>query len=192
MSKAYRSQNIFFALGVLCTLTVYDGNRFYALSRAKERVKEIDRKSGSAAPAAIGYAAQEIKRIFKEEGVTEAVIRLGDTVVNMGRTRRIGIQNPFTKIKVNFAFLDVEEKAMVTLNQNNLSDTTGAHHRLASITLIGKDAVQLSEMCCTVIGYALNEALAFLKGTEFEAIIVTKDEQVFTTSGLSRERQIAA
>lgn len=26
MSKAYQSQSIFFAFGVLCTLTVYDGN----------------------------------------------------------------------------------------------------------------------------------------------------------------------
>ncbi|MBQ3330642.1 MAG: FAD:protein FMN transferase [Ruminococcus sp.] len=192
MSKAYRSQNIFFALGVLCTLTVYDGNRFYALSRAKERVKDIDRKSGSAAPVAIGYAAQEIKRIFKQEGVTEAVIQLGDTVVNMGRTRRIGIQNPFSKSKVNFAFLDVGEKAIVTLNQKELSESADCRHHLASVTLIGKDAVQLSKLCYTVSGYSLNEALAFLKGTEFEAIIVTKDEQVFTTCGLSRERQIAA
>ena len=192
MSKAYRSQNIFFALGVLCTLTVYDGNRFYALSRAKERVKDIDRKSGSVQPVAIGYAAQEIKRIFKEEGVTQAVIQLGDTVVNMGRTRRIGIQNPFTQSKVNFAFLDIGEKAMVTLNRNELSESVDCRYHLASVTIIGKDAVQLSKLCYTVSGYSLNEALAFLKGTEFEAILVTKDEQVFTTCGLSRERQIAA
>ena len=192
MSNIYQSQNIFFALGVLCTLTVYDGNRFYALSRAKERVKDIDRKSGSVKPVAIGYAAQEIKKIFTQEGVTQAVIRLGDTVVNMGRTRRIGIQNPFTKSKVDFAFIDAGEKAMVTLNQNKLPGTIDTRHNLASVTPIGNDAVQLSKMCYTVIGYSLNEALAFLEETECEAIIVTKDEQVFTTDGLSRERQLAA
>lgn len=192
MSKAYQSQSIFFALGVLCTLTVYNGNSFYALSSAKERVKEIDRKSGSVHPTVIGYAAQEIKMIFAREGVTQVVIRLGDMVINMGKTRRIGIQSPFTKSKVNFAFLDIGEKAMVTLNQKELSESADCRHHLASVTLIGKDAIQLNKLCYTVIAYSLNEALAFLKGTECEAILVTKDEQVSTTCGLSRERRIAA
>lgn len=189
MSKAYRSQSIFFAFGVQCTLTVYDGNVFYALSKAKERVREIDRKSGSVQPVVIGYAAQEIKRIFAREGVTQAVIRLGDTVVNMGKTRRIGIQNPFIKSKVSFAFLDVGEKAIVTLYQNTVQK---GQNDLACVTLIGNDAVQLSKLCSTVIGYSLDDAYAMLNGTEYEAIFVTKDEQVFTTYGLSREQQYAA
>lgn len=189
MSKAYQSQSIFFAFGVLCTLTVYDGDRFYALSRAKERVKDIDRKSGSVRPVAIGYAAQEIKRIFVREGVTQAVIQLGNTVINMGETRRIGIQNPFTKSRVNFAFLDVGEKAIVTLYQNIVLN---GRSDLACVTLIGTDAAQLSTLCYTVIGYSLDEAYAILNNTGFEAIFVTRDEQVFTTRGLSREQQLAA
>ena len=193
MSKAYQSQNIFFAFGVLCTLTIYDGNRFYALGRAKERVKEIDRKSGSVQPIAMGYAAQEIKRIFKQEGVTQAVIKLGDTVINMGRTRRLGIRNPFLESSGNFAFLDIGEGTMVTLYQDKLQDTAfNRRSNLASVTLIGTDAVQLSKLCYTVIGYSLEDAYAMLNDTEYEAIFVTKDEQVFTTYGLSREQKRAA
>lgn len=188
MSKAYQSQSIFFACGVLCTLTVYDGDCSRALSRAKALAQTVDTESSFAHPVAVGRAAREIRRIFAQEGVTQAVIRLGDTVVNMGATRRIGIRNPFYEEAVNFAFLDVGSKAIVTLYQ----DAADSRGDLASVTLIGDDAAQLSKMCAAVIGYSLHNAFALLDGAEVEAIFVTKDEQVFTTGGLSREHRIAA
>ena len=193
MTKAYQSQNIFFAFGVLCTLTVYDGNRVYALSKAKACAQEIDRKNCFADAAAIGYAAQQIKKILVREGVTEAVIRLGDTVINMGKTRRHGIRNPFSKDPRYFAYLDLSEKSMVTLISSELQETAFTQRsNIASVTLIGSDTVQLNELCAAVIGYPLEEALTLLDGTGFEAIIVTKDEQVLTTKGLSQKQQIAA
>lgn len=193
MTKAYQSQNIFFAFGVLCTLTVYDGNRVYALSKAKACAQEIDRKNCFADAAVIGYAAQQIKEILVREGVTEAVIKLGDTVINMGKTRRHGIRNPFSKDPRYFAYLDLGEKSMVTLIASELQETAFTQRsNIASVTLIGSDTVQLSELCAAVIGYSLSDALALLDGTGIEAIIVTKDEQVLTTKGLSQKQQIAA
>ena len=193
MTKAYQSQNIFFAFGVLCTLTVYDGNRVYALSKAKACSQEIDRKNRFADVVVIGYAAQQIKKIFVREGVTEAVIKLGDTVINMGKTRRHGIRNPFSKDPRYFAYLDLGENAIVTLVQSEMRKTAFSRRSdLASVTLIGNDAVQLSKMCATVIGYSSAEALKLLNETDFEAILVTKDEQVLTTQGLSQKQQIAA
>ena len=193
MTKAYQSQNIFFAFGVLCTLTVYDGNRVYALSKAKAYTQEIDRKKPFADAVVIGYAAQQIKKIFVGEGVTEAVIRLGDTVINMGKTRRHGIRNPFSKDPRYFAYLDLGEKSLVTLISSELQETAFIRRRnIASVTLIGSNAVQLSELCAAVIGYPPEEALTLLDGTGIEAIIVTMDEQVLTTKGLSQKQQIAA
>ena len=192
MSKVYQTQSIFFALGVLCKLTVYHGGCVNTLSRAKARVQEID-KNSSDEPVAVGYAAQEVKKIFKQDGVREATIKLGDTVVNIGRKRRIGIRDPFASEEVNFAFLDVDDKSIVTLYRNELKNTLFSRRsNVESVTLIGGDAVRLCKMCCTVIGYMLNEALAYLNRSGLEAIIVTKDEQVYTTSGLSRERPLAA
>lgn len=193
MTKAYQSQNIFFAFGVLCTLTVYDGNRVYALSKAKARAQEIDRKNRFTDAVAIGYAAQQIKQIFIREGVTEAVIKLGDTVINMGKTRRHGIRNPFSKDPRYFAYLDLGEKSMVTLIASDPQETAFTRRsNIASVTLIGSDTVQLSKLCDAMIGYSSDEALALLDGTSIEAILVTKDEQVLTTSGLSQKQQIAA
>lgn len=193
MTKAYQSQNIFFAFGVLCILTVYNGNRVYALSKAKACAQEIDRKKRFADAVVIGYAAQQIKKIFIREGVTEAVIRLGDTVINMGKTRRHGIRNPFSKDPRYFAYLDLGEKSMVTLISSELQETAFTQRsNIASVTLIGSNAVQLSELCDAMIGYSSDDAFALLDGTDMEAILVTKDEQVLTTQGLSRKQQIAA
>ena len=193
MTKAYQAQNIFFAFGVLCTLTVYDGNRVYAMSSAKACAQEIDRENRSTDAVVIGYAAQQIKKIFVREGVTEAVIRLGDTVINMGKTRRHGIRNPFSKDPRYFAYLDLGEKSMVTLIASELQKTALTQRsNIASVTLIGNDAVQLSKSCAAVIGYSSAEALSLLDETDFEAILVTKDEQVLTTQGLSQKQQIAA
>ena len=193
MSKVYRKQSIFFALGVLCKLTVYSGGSVNTLSRAKARVHEIEKEYSSDELVAVGCAAQEVKKIFTQDGVSEATIKLGDTIINIGAKRRIGVRDPFSTDERNFAFLDVGEKSIVTICRNGLKDTVFSRSsNLQCITLIGSDAVQLCKMCCTVIDYVLNEALALLKRSGLEAIIVTKDEQVFTTSGLSRERQIAA
>ena len=193
MSKAYQIQNIFFAFGVLCKLTVYNGGSVNTLNRAKARVLKIEKNESFDEPVAVGYAAQMVKKIFIQEGVREATIRLGDTTINMGGTRRIGVRNPFSDEKENFAFLDVSEKSVVTLYRKELKNTvSGRRSNVESVTLIGSDAVQLCKMCCTVIGYMLNEALALLNKSGFEAIVVTRDEQVFTTSGLFREQPLAA
>ena len=58
--------------------------------------------------------------------------------------------------------------------------------------LTGTLAVQLSELCAAVIGYSSDETFALLDGTDIESILVTKDEQVLTTQGLSQKQQIAA
>lgn len=193
MTRAYQTQSIFFAFGVLCTLTIYNGDNINAMNTAKARVSEIDKSTCSNEPVVIGYAAQEVKKIFAREGVTEATIKLGDMIINMGGMRRIGVRDPFSTDERNFAFLDVGEKSIMTICRNGLKNTVFSRSsNLQCITLIGSDAVQLSKLCCTLLGYTLSEALTLLNDSEFDAIFITKDEQVFTTSGLYREQQIAA
>ena len=93
---AFRTQKIFFALGTVCTLTVYGAGSLHALDRAKARVMEIDKKladchSLSARQLSRGYAAQEIRRILQQGGIGEALAVIGETVVNIGSERRVGL-----------------------------------------------------------------------------------------------------
>ena len=88
-TRAYNTTKIFFALGTVCTLTVFGGASHLTMERAKARVLEIAAKlNKDSRPEQIamskGYAAQEVKRIFRADGVVDALIELGDTIVNMG------------------------------------------------------------------------------------------------------------
>ena len=299
-NTAYMTQNIFFALGTVCTLTVYDGNTIKAIKRSKDRVMEIhhrmnayDADSEISAVNALagegyakvsadtlrlieqsmmysrlttglydittrpisylwktairskhlplqyeidkaaaltdyrdilidhensvvklqrrgqqidlgaiakGYAADEVRRILKEEGVTRAVVNLGGTVVNLGRNRRIGVQNPFAKTGTPFAYVDVGEKAVVSsglYEQGVTIDGKSYHHiidpktgypsnsPLAGITLIGDCAEMLDAVSTAAFMMELSDAVRFLEKLGIEAIFVTKDRRIYTTDGIS-------
>ena len=300
-NTAYMTRKIFFALGTVCTLTVYDGDVGEALSRSKERIMQIHRRMNaydensevsrinaaagegyvqvsedtyrlieqSAAYSrmtggvydittrpvsalwksaiasrmlpmpyeieraaaltdsrdilldpvrravmlrrrgqqldlgaiAKGYAADEARRIMTEEGVTEAVINLGGTVVNMGMSRRIGIQNPFRKTGVSFACIDVEDKAVVTsglYEQGMTVDGRRYHHiidprtgmpsdtKLAGVTLIGDSAEQLDALSAAAFMLGIERSVPMLGIMDIEAIFVTADGEVFATDGLKK------
>ena len=179
---AYQTQKIFFAFDVVCTLTVFGGNHLNALESAKARIIEIHEKAGAAFTApAIGYAAQEARRILLQEGVAQAVIQLGDTVVNIGCSRRIGIQHPFRNKEENFAYVELGEKAMFTLRTNRSANDP---RKIASVTLIGSNALQLGALCAKVAAMTIDNAVALLNNSEIEAIIVTATQRVVTTRGL--------
>ena len=179
---AYQTQKIFFAFDVVCTLTVFGGNHLNALENAKARIVEIHEKAGAAFTApAIGYAAQEARQILLQAGVAQAVIQLGDTVVNIGSSRRIGIQHPFRNNEENFAYVELGEKAMFTLRMNRSADDP---RKIASVTLIGSNALQLGALCAKVAAMTIDNAVALLNNSEIEAIIVTATQRVVTTRGL--------
>lgn len=195
-NKAYQTQKIFFALGTVCTLTVFGGDGIHAMTKAKARILEIDRKVGCLNPAVCmmskGYATQEAGRILKQSGVSEALIVIGETVVNIGSKRRIGLQNPFGKAGDNFAYIDVEEKAVVStgLYRQGFEQQSRADHRgenaLAGLTLIGDNAVKLNALCNTASALSLSDAMALLNDTEVEAIFITRGQKVVTTNGLQK------
>lgn len=147
-----------------------------------------------------GYAADEVKRIFISENITEAIINLGGTVINIGRTRRVGLQNPFRKTGETFSFIDVGEKAVVSsgiYEQGFVRNGVTYHHiidpktglpsasPLAGVTLIGDCAAQLDALSTAVCVMSLPEAIALLKRLNTEAVFVTKKGEVFTTQGIN-------
>ena len=298
---AYMTKKIFFALGTVCTMTLYDGNIGAALQRSRDRVMEIHNRmnafDGSSEVARInaaagrdyvavsedtllliehsaafsrmtnglydittrplsalwkgsvksgilplpyevenakalcgsrdvlidrpnravmlrrsgmqidlgaiakGYAADEIRRILAEEGVTQALINLGGTVFNLGKKRRVGIQNPFEKTGVIFAYADIGEKAVVTsglyeqgicLNGNYyhhiVDPRTGcpSASELMGVTLIGDCAEQLDALSTATFMMGMEKAIPLLKELNIEAIFVTKDGQIYTTDGFTQ------
>ena len=193
--QAYTTQKNFFALGTVCTLTAFGGGSLGALAHAKERIMEIHRKSDPAGADNLitrGYAAEEARRILVRENVGEALIVIGETAVNIGSPRRIGLQNPFGTAGENFAYVDIADKAIVSaglyqqgFEQKSRADRFGGK-ALAGLTLIGENAVKLSALCNTAAHLDVDSAKALLNDTEVEAIFVTRSQDVAATDGLCK------
>ena len=61
-----------------------------------------------------GYCVDLTKEILVSEGIKEAIINYGGSVVTIGKSYRIGIQNPFKKQGEIIGVLDIQDQAVVT------------------------------------------------------------------------------
>ena len=153
-----------------------------------------------------GCAADEARRILREEGVSEALINLGGTVVTMGARRRIGIQDPFEKTGVSFAYIDLADKAVVTsglYEQGAVIDGCHCHHiidpitgrpsdtELSGVTLIGDSAEQLDALSTAVFMMGMSRSMPMLERLGVEAIFVTNEGSVYTTNEICKRCAMA-
>lgn len=153
-----------------------------------------------------GYTGDEIMEIFRENGVTSAIISLGGNVHTLGKKPdgsdwRVGIKDPFEP-ENNMCVVEIAEKAVITSGSYerffvgedgksywhiiDASDGYPADNGLVSVTIIGENGL----MCD-----ALSTAL-FVAGTEkaqsywrehggFDMILVTDDRRILYTEGIS-------
>lgn len=148
-----------------------------------------------------GYAADEVRRIFREEGVNEGIIDLGGTVVNLGRVKKIGVQDPFAGRGKTFAVIDAGEEAVVTsgyYEQFFEQDGKIYHHiidprtgrpsetDIAGVTLVGRSAEVLDALTTSAFIAGAEEAVGLIKQFGVEGAFVLKDRRVLVTKGLKK------
>lgn len=146
-----------------------------------------------------GYAADEAKWILTEHGVSEAIINLGGTVINLGEMRKIGLQKPFEETGTPFAYLAVGERAVVSsgIYEQGFEQNGKVYHHIinpktgfpsetdvVSVTLVGKSAEQLDALATTVIMMNSEDSALLLKLCKVEAVLVTRDGRIICTEGL--------
>ncbi len=145
-----------------------------------------------------GYAADEVRRIFRNASMTDVLVNLGGTVVVMG-TRTVGIQNPFRKTGMSFASVSVTDQAVVTAGiyeQCVEKDGRVYHHivdpdsglpsdtSLTAVTLIGDSAEEGDALSTAVLMLGMEKGLALLKQRHFEGVFITREGMVYATEGL--------
>lgn len=151
-----------------------------------------------------GYAADEVKRILKENHVNNALINLGGNVLTMGKRPdetpwQIGIQNPLAPTGNNFGNLSLSEKTIVTSGSNErffIKDGIRYHHiidaktgspaqsSLLSVTVVCDCSVDADALTTALFVLGLEAGVNLLHRYNADAIFITNNLGLYLSEGL--------
>ncbi|MCX7884964.1 MAG: FAD:protein FMN transferase [Caloramator sp.] len=153
-----------------------------------------------------GYAADEVYRILKENGVKHAIVNLGGNIFAIGvnpnenRNWNIGVQNPFSERGDYFAILSIADKTVVSSGiyeryfmQNgkryhhilNTKNGYPVDNNLAETTIIADKSINADALSTTIFAAGVEEGLKIIeKFKGVEAIFITKNREVYITPNL--------
>lgn len=156
-----------------------------------------------------GYIADKISRFLKEKDVTSALINLGGNILTIGQNQqnnrlwRIGIQNPKLPRGNNLALLSIQDQSVVTsgIYERNLKANGKVYHhifdrntgypidnQLASLTIVSDKSVDGEIWTTRLFGESPSSILEKVEQENgIEAFVITEDNQIFYSSGLTPE-----
>lgn len=158
-----------------------------------------------------GYAADEVVRILNEHKIQHAIINLGGNVSAHGKKIdgspwRIGIQNPESLRGEYIGIVQVEDKTVVTSGiyerffeedgkkyHHLLDRETGypAINNLAEVSIIADKSMDADALATAAFVAGIDSGLELIeKLDDVEAIFVTKDAEVYMTSGMKKNFKI--
>lgn len=153
-----------------------------------------------------GYAADEVKRILLEGGVSGALINLGGNIHTIGSNPdnqpwNIGIQNPTAETGDFLGIVSVIDKTIVTSGSNErffmqngiryhhlLDPRTGepAQSGLLSVTVVMKSSTKADALTTALFVLGIEKGMQLLYKIRADAIFVTESCQVYATQGIQK------
>ena len=151
-----------------------------------------------------GYATEQVRAIFENYGIENALIDLGGNILTLGDKQgaslwRIAVQNPFDSA-VQLCTLAVSNKALVTsgsyqryFEQNDvryhhiMDPQTGApaESDLVSVTVITEDALYADALSTSLFVMGFDRAASYWRlSPDFEAVFVMASGEAFCTPGV--------
>lgn len=158
-----------------------------------------------------GYSVDEAVRILKENGVTSGIVNLGGDVYALGTKVdgtdwRVGINNPEIGENNSIARISVSNKSVVTsgdyeryfiendVRYHHIIDPeTGypANNELVSVTIVSDKSIDGDVLSTSAFVLGLDEGLKLIEERAgVEGILITKDKQVYLSSGLKNKVEI--
>ncbi|MFP4566456.1 MAG: FAD:protein FMN transferase [Spirochaetaceae bacterium] len=152
-----------------------------------------------------GFAAEEVARILREEGIEHALLDFGGNIITIGTKPdgsrwRIGIQNP---LEQRGEFLGiVEDGAMTVVTAGDYEryfeeDGVRYHHiidsrtgyparsGLSSVTIVAEDSTEADTLATAVYVMGVERGAELIESLDdTEAAFVTKEHSVYMTSGM--------
>ncbi len=152
-----------------------------------------------------GFTSDRIMEIFKENGVSSAIISLGGNVQTMGRKAdgslwRVAVVDPFDTDKT-LGILETADKAVITSGNYEryftgddgknychiIDPSTGrsAENGLVSVTIIGESGLKCDALSTAFFVMGRDRAEEFWRSDEdFEMILVESDGNIVITDGI--------
>ncbi|KAA8667747.1 FAD:protein FMN transferase [Clostridium sp. HV4-5-A1G] len=158
-----------------------------------------------------GYAADEVVKVLKKNGVEHAIVDLGGNILTIngdpdGKPWNIGIQNPFKARGTPIGTIGVTNKTVVTsgiyeryFEKNGkkyhhiLNPFTGypMDNDLASVTLVTDVSLNADAMTKNIFYLGLDKGAEYVKNISgLNAIFITKNKEVYVTEGLKNNFQL--
>lgn len=152
-----------------------------------------------------GYAADEIVKILKEEGVTQAIVDLGGNIFAMGlkegnKNWKIGIQNPFDNRGSVVGSIEVTDKSVVTSGvyerylekdgvkyHHILNPKTGYPYEtdIIGVSIVADKSIDADALSTLVFTKGIEEGIKFVEKLDgIDAIFINDKNEVYITAGL--------
>lgn len=152
-----------------------------------------------------GYAGDEVKRVLAENGVKHALINLGGNLVTLGskldnKAWKLGVQNPLDSRGEYLGTIEASDKAIVTSGiYERYIEKDGKHYHhilspengypidnsLVSVSIVADKSIDADALSTTAFALGLENGLKLIESLKnVDAIFVTKDSDVYVTSGL--------
>ncbi len=152
-----------------------------------------------------GYAADEAKKILVAEGIKHAIINLGGNVLALGDRYdggpwNIGIKDPYAPTGSLLGVVRVEDQTVVTSGDYEryfeqdgrrfhhiLNPYTGfpGENEIKGVTVIASSSFDADALSTTVFLMGAKRGIELVESLDgVQAILVTVDRQVMTTSGM--------
>jgi len=161
-----------------------------------------------------GYAADETWRIFREQGVKNALLDLGGNIVALGERPdggawRIGIRDPRAEGEgAYYAVLSVSDRAVVTSGDYEryfIENGKRYHHifdpatgypsesGVISATIVADNSTLADGLSTAVFVLGVEKGLALVNAMDgVDALIVTADKKVYATDGIKDAVEIVS
>jgi thiamine biosynthesis lipoprotein len=153
-----------------------------------------------------GYGADEAAKILLENGIKHAIINLGGNILALnsrpdGSAWRLGLQDPYEPRGEYMGIVTLKNQTLVSsgtyeryLERNGkryhhiLNPQTGypEDNGLVSVSIITARSIDADALSTTIFLLGLEKGLALVeKLPDTEAIFITADKKVYTSSGVS-------
>lgn len=154
-----------------------------------------------------GHAADRIKQMLVEEGISSGMLNFGGSISTIGKKKdgtswRVGIQNPLAERGVSIGSVTLNDQSMVTsaINERFFIEEGILHHHLLDpttlrpsesgvfgVTAIGESATDLDALTTALFVMGVKKGIAMLNQMKINAVFLLQDGGMYATNGFTQK-----